>query len=914
MAVDVDHQARTLSVGQNLVFVNDTQDTIPSIVLNDWANAYSAKDTPLGKRFSDEFVRSFHYASDDERGGTTNLLITDIQQLALEWHRPEKHPDLVEIPLPEPLYPGETATLFISYIVKVPSDKFTGYGITKSGEMNLRNFFLLPARYENGDFIRHSNLNLDDAANGWCDIAMTVNVDPEMEVFSDLDISGCLEVEGKKACNLSGRQRRDFSLFVGRRSTFHSFTNNRLQVWNSLEGRKTGNIQKAVVVDRIVNFTGDLLGDYPNRQLTVSQADYERNPFYGLNQLPSFINVFSDDFIYELKFLKTYTNNYLRNTLTANPRTENWMFDALQMYVMMEYLSEVHPYVKTAGGLSNVKLLRGYRMINSDFNDQYYYLWLLMARKNLDQPIGESQDKLIRFNEQIAGKYYAGLALKYLDSYLENGIVEKSIKELVAMSRYKQVSESDFRAILEGNSGKPLDWFFDEIVHSRKLIDYKFGKVEKHGDSLKVELRNNAAAKVPVPIYTLKNGLVTGRHWIEGFENDTIVTFSGNQAEKVVINYLNEVPEYNQRNNWRSLKDFRLGNKPLRFTFFKDLEDPTKNQILYVPTMLYNLYDGVTPGLRFYNKTMFDKPFNYDINPMYSTITQSLTGQLSFTVNQNFRDSNLYNARFSTTASFFHYAPDARYTRLNPTLLLRIRPSDFRNNRKETIMFREVIVDREKSEFAVGDTERYAVFNARYTNVNSEITGHLSFSGDFQAAARFGKMSGEMQFRKLFSDNRLLSFRVFGGTFLYNRTENDYFSFALDRATDYLFDYNYYGRSEVTGLFSQQLIPAEGGFKSKLEQPYANQWISTINAGYSIWNWIEVYADAGFVKNRNEDPWFAYDTGIRLNLLPDYFELYFPIYSNNGWEVAQPHYNERVRFIVTLSPNTLIGLFTRKWF
>jgi hypothetical protein len=39
---------------------------------------------------------------------------------------------------------------------------------------------------------------------------------------------------------------------------------------------------------------------------------------------------------------------------------------------------------------------------------------------------------------------------------------------------------------------------------------------------------------------------------------------------------------------------------------------------------------------------------------------------------------------------------------------------------------------------------------------------------------------------------------------------------------------------QKTAFFSQQLIIAEGGFKSKLDTPYANQWMTTINAGYSI--------------------------------------------------------------------------------
>ncbi|MBT8321440.1 MAG: hypothetical protein KJO90_07200, partial [Eudoraea sp.] len=74
------------------------------------------------------------------------------------------------------------------------------------------------------------------------------------------------------------------------------------------------------------------------------------------------------------------------------------------------------------------------------------------------------------------------------------------------------------------------------------------------------------------------------------------------------------------------------------------------------------------------------------------------------------------------------------------------------------------------------------------------------------------------------------------------------------------------------------------------------------------------YGDAGFIKNKNTNTRFVYDSGIRLNLVTDYFELYFPLYSNNGWEIAQPNYEERIRFVVTLSPRTLIGLFTRKWF
>ena len=129
-----------------------------------------------------------------------------------------------------------------------------------------------------------------------------------------------------------------------------------------------------------------------------------------------------------------------------------------------------------------------------------------------------------------------------------------------------------------------------------------------------------------------------------------------------------------------------------------------------------------------------------------------------------------------------------------------------------------------------------------------------------------------------------------------------------------MFNYNYYGRSEDTGVFSQQIIIAEGGFKSKLQPAFANSWMLTGNASTNIWNWIYAYGDAGIVYNKNQSTKFVYDTGIRLSLVADYFELFFPLYSNQGWEPGLPNYDQRVRFIVTLSPKTLLGLFTRKWY
>ena len=914
MTVEINTEKKLISVFQELTFNNESTDTLRSIVLNDWNNAYSTTNSLLAERFSDEFNRDFHLAKDKERGSTGNITIIDENKSFLTWNRTEKSPDLIELNLNSKLAPNQKVKLFLTYVVKVPSDIFTKYGYGENGEMNLKNWFLSPSRYENHAFVKYNNANLDDIANGISDYDLEIKIPSNFELNSDLNEVSKSKNNKKKTYVFSGKKRLDFSLFLEQKSSFNSYTNSLVEVITSLKDNKLNDIQKAIIIDRIVNYVGAELGQSPHEKISVSEADYERNPFYGLNQLPAFVSPFPDEFLYEIKFLKTYLNNYLKSSLNLDNRKDNWIFDGIQVYIMMKYIEENHPDSKMMGNLARLKILKSFNVFNLDFNEQYSYYYMLMARKNLDQPLSESKDKLIRFNEKIASKYRAGLSLKYLDNYLNDSIVSNSIKEFYVLNAQKQTSRATFEMLLKKNATKNIDWFFETIIDSRSIIDYKFTDFSKTKDSITFTIKNKTGTTVPIPVFGVKKGEVVFKKWLENIKTDSTFTFERKEAEKIVINYKNEVPEYNLRNNWKSLKGFSPTNRPIKFVFMKDLEDSYYNQILYVPTLYYNFYDGLTPGLRLHNRTILDKPFTFDVNPMYSPNTRSLSGNFSFAVNQNNRDGRLYNIRYYMNGSYFHYAPDAAYLKINPTVTMTIRERDYRDNRKQGFIFRYNIVNKEPSKFINTASENYSVFDAKYFNTKTEVTNHVNFLTDFQLSSGFGKLAGELQYRKLFNNSRQINLRFYAGSFIYNTTNSNSYDFGLDKPKDYLFEYELFGRSETTGFFSQQFILAEGGFKSKLIPSGSNQWLVTTNASFNVWNWVEVYGDVGFIKNKNSNETFVYDSGISFNLVPDYFELYFPVYSNNGWEISQSKYPEKIRFVVTLSPKTLLNLFTRKWF
>jgi len=588
---------------------------------------------------------------------------------------------------------------------------------------------------------------------------------------------------------------------------------------------------------------------------------------------------------------------------------------------MMNYIEQQYPQMKMLGNLSSYKLFKSYYLTNADFSQQYSTLYLLMARKNLDQPVGNSKESFIKFNEQIAGKYKAGLSFKYLNAYLQDSTVAKSFREFIVLNQTKQTNPPDFEAIFKKNTKQNIDWFFPNLINSRNLIDYKFGKVNKTKDSISVTIKNNTNTVVPISLSGLKGKQVMFKQWIEDVKTDTIITIPRKDANKLILNYQNEIPEFNLRNNYKSLKGGFSMNRPIKFNFLKDLEDPKYTQIFYVPDVGYNLYDGALLSLSLNNKAFYDKPFIYDFKPSYSTKTRSLTGNGNVSFSQFNRDSNLFNIRYAFSGSYFHYVQDAAYLRIIPAIQFKFRESNLRKNIRKSLSFREIMVNKERPPVSdepvttVDDSPlNYSVFDARYTYQDSEMARGFSYTTNLQFSGDFGKISGEVAYRKLFENNYQISLRMFTGTFIYKNTNTEFYSFGLDRPKDYLFDYNFYGRSESKGFFSQQLVIAEGGFKSKFADPYANKWMTTFNATSSIWHWIQMYGDAGFYQNKGQDIQFVYDSGIHLNLVPDYFELFLPVYSTNGFELGQKNYQEKVRFIITLSPKTLISLFTRKWF
>jgi hypothetical protein len=904
---------KSLYVQQTLEYRNLSKDTLQEIFLSDWMNAFSDTRTPLAKRFFEDYDRSFHFAREEKRGGTTINSITGELLDSIQWERPPGHPDLIKLTPPSPVAPGEKYIIHLDYNIKIPSSDFTRYGYQNNGNYQLRYWFITPGMYHDGWQV-YSHKNMNDLYLPKLEMQVELNIPSNLAAISALKLEKIEPEGGTKTVYLSGSERVDTEVHLTTQVIFDSFEVNGINLLTNISDDGINPGMKSFMVKRVFDYLKEKLGDYPHDLMLSTQQDYAANPVYGLNQLPKFLRPFPDGFSYELKQLKTITENFLENTLLLNPREDKWIMDAVQNYLMIEYIDEFYPDLKLLGSLSEFFGVRWFHASTIDFNDQYALMYMFMARKNLDQPLTTPQDSLIKFNKNIANPAKAGVGMKYLDNFLEDNTIPFSLKQFYNKYQLKPVTEEDFKDLLITNAGKDIRWFFDDFIETNDKIDFKIRTLTKENDSLRITLKNRTGTSVPVQVYGLNDNEVVYKTWVEHTDGVRTVYIPATRVNKVAVNHEGLVPEINRRNNYRTVGG--IMNKPLQFRLFKDVEDPRYHQVFFMPEFQYNLYDGLALGLKLYNKTILDKSFQYNLSPYYASGSKTIVGGAGISHQIFFDDDNLYALNYGISGSRFSYGYDLMYQRLTPYLTMHFRNSYLRNGRKERIMVRNVNVFRDQHPETPLEVPNYSVFNINYAYSNPGLVTHFSGGLDFQLAEQFSKSSLTLDYRRLLKNDRQLNFRFYGGAFLYNDmpSDSDYFSFALDRPTDYLFDYNYYGRSETTGVFSQQIILAEGGFKSMLEPKFANQWITTINGSVTLWKWIYAYSDVGLVKNQYEPVKFLYDSGIRLSLVQNYFEVFFPVHSSDGWEFEGGNYDQKIRFIATLDVQTLSGLFTRKWF
>lgn len=910
LKVSLNDSLDQLSIAQSLQIENQSGHAIDTLFLNDWAHAFSSFDTPLSKRFAEEFDRSFYLSNKKNLGYTDQLSITQDGN-ALRWYRLQNQPDIIAIPLTQPMTPREKKYLQLNYNIKIPNARFTGYGVNRSAKTyDLRHWIITLSPYTDGQWKKYSHLNLDDASLPLADYRLRLEIPKSYALSSNLwqkqDISST--TSNHSTYQLWGNQVKEVKLILDQQNQFQT-----LQLQEDFEvstdliepDNSSENVTQST--QRIYDFLNEYLGTGQHTKVLVTEKDYNKSPFYGLSQLPEILSPFESAFLNEVKLLKALSGNYVSAYLPIDQRQHPWIAEGLHIYLTIKYIERYYPEKKFVGRLARFPIIKTYQFAKLDFNEGFMLFSEQMLRLNNYQKATLSKDQLTRYNARIASPYSAGLALRYLEDFIGSSVMHQAIKGL-----FGQENSNDLESHFSQYTDKDLGWFFQNLLENEGFFDFKLSKIKSSDQGISVQLADPYASSIPVKVNLFKADTVVFQQWVDPSKNTEWI-LPEVDADFIAINAENGLPEINKKNNWKKINGGLL-SKPLQIRAVKDIENPKSVQVFYNPITGYNLYDGLTGGFRLNNKKMGAQRFSLDIKPQYSFLENTLVGSFSGTYRWYHPQAKNYLTLFNIVGNTFHYAPHKRYTVLAPNISFVFRTPELRSNKRKSINFYLYKVEK-SGQLLQTESPEYTVFKSRYLYANKESINYITSDFGIEFSHFFSKIDYTIDVRKLFPSGRQFQGRLFVGKFLDNRTgDQTYFDFNLNRPTDYLFQYSFFGRSETDGFFGQQFVMAEGGFKSLIPQSNANDWLISSNLNMGLWRWIEAYLDVGLLKNRNESVRTYYGSGIRLNVLPDYLEVFFPMVSSLGWEATQQAYPQKIRFVLSIRTKQLANLFSRRWF
>ncbi len=958
--VTLDDSLHSIRGEETILYTNNSPDTLTYIYFHLWPNAYTGQQTAFAKQQLENGDTDFYFSKESERGYIDSLAFS-VNDKAVVLEYDEDHPDIAELILNTPLAPGEQIKIHTPFYVKIP------YSFSRLGHVGnayqLTQWYPKPAVYDHKGWHQMPYLDQGEfySEYGSFDVSITL---PENYVVgatgdlqneeerkwllekaaktkklkaSDFDLydnSFPESAKGMKTLRYVQHNVHDFAWFADKR--FHvlhgtlslkeeertvdlwaMFTNTEADIWvDAIEYLHDG-----------TDFYSKAVGTYPFNQVTALESalsagagmEYPNVTVIGYSGGPRTL---------ERVIVHEVGHNWFYGQLGTNERDHAWMDEGINSYYENRYFRE--KYKKDSDDLedfgvdSEVLSLLGLEELN--YEVLTYYAYLISARQNDDQPLDLHSTHYTpgNYGSIVYGK--GALVMKYLAAYLGQSEFDRVMQKYYQTYEFKHPYPEDLRVLFEEETGKFLDWFFDELIATNNKIDYKITDVKQAAeqigkrsyDQLKVK-NKHGNVRGPYTISTYKDGERTSRRWYDGFGGEMEVLIPSSDYDLLVIDDAGIIPEYNTRNNTYKLKGPGKRNTPIALRPIISIEGRKHKAFPLAPAMGFNAYDGFMLGAAFYNSLIPRRKFEYALVPMYAFKSNSLVGTGRLDYNIYPKSGFIDQLQFTLSGSRFTHGslkclvdqpigiPNIllkespfHFYKIAPSVSLRLRNKWARSKVDNVISLRHVNIMKDNSECDIADVisttaaydQGYYVNELSFKHENKRTINPYNATVRIEQSQDFGKVSAELNYT--FSYKRKgkgFHMRLFGGSFLYGdlSLNNQIFSFTMSSPTgenDYLFDQVFMGRLENSGFFGAQMGKGGGGFHVRTDHVgnvvgITDKWIAALNVEADLpYVPIAVYANFGIHPHRelfglSQD--FLLEGGFSIKPIPDRFEIYIPI-------------------------------------
>ena len=935
--VTLDDKKHELNGNIEIEYINNSPNNLKEIFFHLWPNAYQDKTTALCKQKIKNKDTDLYYANKDDRGYIDNLnFYVNGDPVKYEFNQDNK--DICKIVLNGVLQPGNNIIITTDFHVKIPDAKFSRLGHTEQAYY-MTQWYPKPAVFDNKGW--HVMPYLDQgefySEFGSFDVSITLPANYIVGATGDLqnqDEIDFLNMLAHKTSNIKDfsddmsfpesshefktlryvqNNIHDFAWFADKRyhvlkgevelphskrkvDTWAMFTNNEADLWL----RSIEYLNDATFYYSLWN------GDYPYNHITAVDGtiaagggmEYPNITIIGESMMP---------FALETVIMHEVGHNWFYGILGTNERDHAWMDEGINSFNELRYILTKYPeraLLEGDGAVSVINRILGTEELTP--KAQYELGYFFNAYTNKDQPLELTSAEYSLFNYWGMVYEKSAIVFYYLYSYLGQDLFDKCMREYYETWKYKHPSPQDLRDVFNKLTDKNLDWFFDNLIKTTDKIDYKVLSLNKSQNTIKI--KNKGQVNSPFPITLIKDAKEQNTFWIEGFYGVKNIQLADVDYDKIKIDYFEVVPEINRNNNtYRKTLFPKI--EPLKLQFLGSYYNPNKTQLFFTPSFKwFNNYDKLGLGVNLYNQVIPKQGYYFKINPIYSFGMDNISGNFTFgykyfpaeSISQVF-DSFIYSINIER----FGFDNDYYYNKYYDHLHIDFNNKDKNSFKHKSIDIRLLVINEDY----IGDG--FTTLELKKNQIFSDITFNFDYdhpinSYDYELSLNFGPefirtdlVSNLSVFNpiKISKFNSKIHFRLFASIFLKNNNSNYPLNLRYGNSSDYLYDYDFLGRSEATGLFSQHIVLEQGGFKDidNISNVLTGNFMISCNTLFPLIYTkskllpdISTYLDFAFIPSPIISPWddgqsrnayYSFGLSIPVGVL----QFYIPIYNKNGF-------------------------------
>jgi hypothetical protein len=985
--VELDDNKHFLSGNIEIEYINNSPDQLDFIWFHLWPNAYSGPKTALGKQLQNTPQSGFEYLLYENYQGFIKDLNFNSSDGKLNMEFPEGHNDYCKVILNTPLLPGESRVITTPFTVKIPLGKISRLGhIDQSYQIT--QWYPKPAVYDKDGWHQMPYLNMGEfySEYGSFDVSITLPENYVVGATGDLQNQEEIEWLNNKAEECSKLKEfpkidefpessdknktlrfiqhnvHDFAWFADKRyyvlkgevTTPH--TKRKVDTWVMFTDKQSDLWKDAIeYVNDAVYYYSLWFMDYPYNHCTAVYGGLSAG---GGMEYPNItvIGNSGNKTSLEMVIMHEVGHNWFYGLLGSDERDHGWIDEGLNSFAEARYMvTKYGKEARVSDFMGTNKFLSKRMELDGEIYPFYQELLAIaVSRLGNDQPSETTSNEFGMANYGICLYQKPARYFEHLQRYLGEKEFDKIMKSFFREWAYKHPQPEDLKAHFEKESGKNLDWLFEDFIKTKKYNDYKIKRLKNN----RLLVKNSGHIEAPVSITGIKNNKEIHTQWVDGFSKKKWIDLDSqlSGADSLILGYEYKNLDMYPKNNMIRTQGIFPKSSPLRIQFAGFAETKKSYSINYLPAVGYNNANGFMTGLYIYSDLIPKPRFEFRVNPMFGFRTQDLNGNADFAYNivpksskinliQIYTGIRSYSSAFKDTTDIFRFynlpdnntefVKDSHYT-----LMRQLRSKIGVNIRfapKNYNLPRENILD-------------LAYYDNRYFSGDDNYQQSF-FRGEFKSLKKKGKFPVDLKIKAIIGKG-LTDVGLTASTFTkYNSLKRSGIESELhmgyrnmDGNSDFrmnnlgvypdmeydeiLFERMHDGSS---ALNSAQFINKDGAFVSSFYDITANYKVTLkLSAGIPGLNsnFIHVFGHAAYfdanrdqawIQNRNpllssihisplNDDNFIWEAGLRFNIAKDWFSLYWPIFVSDSIKKQQDFFDlkgPRVRFSINFDKLSL---------